>query len=89
MNSSGSAPKRDLGLLRRRRLKLFKKANLTGVPIGADWNPAYLAIPEQLEVFSSDLVGPLVGAYPQVTSPRDSPIIERQGRQTWNCSTKY
>ena len=58
------APKRDLGLLRRRRLKLFKKANLAGVPIGADWDPAYLAIPERLEVFSSDLMGPLFGAYP-------------------------
>ena len=36
----GSAPKQDPALMRRRRLKLLKKAILGGVPIGADRDPA-------------------------------------------------
>jgi hypothetical protein len=36
----GSAPKRDLPLIKHRRLKLFKKAMFDEVPIGADRDPA-------------------------------------------------
>ena len=60
----GSAPKRDPALMRRRRLKLFKKAIFGEVPIGADRDPAQLEIPEQLEVFSADIMGSRSGAYP-------------------------
>ena len=36
----------------------------TGVLIGAYWDPTQLEIPEQLEVFSCDVVGFIFGAYP-------------------------
>lgn len=58
-----SAPNRYPALLWHRRLKLFKKAISGGVPIGADWDPARVEIPEEAKVISSGLVGSRFGAY--------------------------
>ena len=63
----GSAPKRDPALMRRRRLKLFKKAIFGGVPLGTDRDLAQLEIPEQLEMFSSDIMGSCFGANPHAS----------------------
>lgn len=52
--------------MRRRRLKLFKKAIFGRVPIGAARDPAQLDIPKQLEVLSSDQKASRFGAYPQL-----------------------
>ena len=42
---------------------LFKKAIFGKVTIGADWDFAQLEIPEQLEVFSPDIMRSRFGAY--------------------------
>jgi hypothetical protein len=44
-------------LTRRRRLKLFKKSIVGGVPIVADRDPAQLEIPEQSKLVSSSIMG--------------------------------
>jgi hypothetical protein len=48
--------------MRRMHLKLFKKATYDGVPNGADRDPSQLEIPDQLEMYSSDIMRSHFGA---------------------------
>jgi hypothetical protein len=60
--------------MRRMHLKLFKKANYGGVLIGADRDPSQLEIPDQLEMFSSDIMWSQFDAYPHVRAvTRENP----------------
>jgi hypothetical protein len=58
-------PQRDPALIRRTQLILFKKDIFGRAPVGTDQDPSKFHIPEQLEMFNSDIVGSRFGTYPQ------------------------